>query len=139
MDLRQQLDAQLDERQVGAVLFTKVKAHSTAEDVHAGRATLEDKLGNDAADALAVAGAKAHVERKGGVDDFNTRIALTLGMHKMMVAIVVARQAAQGNAPKSSSSDSKADEEDSCCSAGSTEGSTEGSTQAAQWWPPEPD
>ena len=46
----------LSRRESGTVKFTKVRGHSTAQDVCSGRVTLIDKDGNDRADALAVAG-----------------------------------------------------------------------------------
>ena len=56
MDLWHQLDELIDARPSGTFLITKVTGHATAADVAAGRAALQDKMGNDAADALAVAG-----------------------------------------------------------------------------------
>ena len=44
----------------GAVLIRKVKAHTTQEDVEAGRISAEDKKGNEAADHNAGLGAKLH-------------------------------------------------------------------------------
>ena len=42
------------------VIVTKVRGHATWSDVHMGRISLLDKIGNARADALAVQGASAH-------------------------------------------------------------------------------
>ena len=44
----------------GRVTVTKVLGHAKWRDVHSGRETLENKLGNGKADELAVAGAASH-------------------------------------------------------------------------------
>ena len=56
-DLWQHLDHLLQCRPHGSVRFLKVHGGASADDVLRGRVTLMDKLGNDNADALAVAGA----------------------------------------------------------------------------------
>eukprot|EP00664_Eupelagonemidae_sp_cell27_P006048 gene6048-8598_t len=60
VDLWRRLDAALAARPEGHVLFRKVKGHASARDVAAGRVAGCDRAGNDAADALAVAGAALH-------------------------------------------------------------------------------
>ena len=56
-DLWRELDKIIEERPPGAVAITKVKGHATERDVSLGLVTRADKAGNDAADAMAVAGA----------------------------------------------------------------------------------
>ena len=45
---------------MGEIEFTKVKAHVTWSAVESGAASVTDKVGNSAADELAVAGALIH-------------------------------------------------------------------------------
>eukprot|EP00660_Eupelagonema_oceanica_P019587 gene19587-biopygen10791 len=60
VDLWRRLDRELSDAARGAVRFRWVKAHASEADVAAGRVARADKVGNDAADALAVAGAALH-------------------------------------------------------------------------------
>eukprot|EP00973_Karenia_brevis_P025574 3528891-Karenia_brevis.AAC.1 len=59
-DLWQELDRELMSMPPGRVRFTKVKGHAKEQDVVRGRVAREDKIGNDAADKLAVCGALQH-------------------------------------------------------------------------------
>ena len=59
-DLWITLRQQLQKRRPGEVHFVWVMGHAKESDVKAGRTTALDKMGNDAADALATRGAALH-------------------------------------------------------------------------------
>eukprot|EP00973_Karenia_brevis_P057831 8050453-Karenia_brevis.AAC.1 len=59
-DLWHECDQLLDSRPTHEVVFTKVKGHSKWRDVRRGTVQMEDKIGNDMADALATTGAAIH-------------------------------------------------------------------------------
>ena len=58
-DLWNMLVVELESRSCDVVV-SWVKGHATRRDVQMGRTTSEDKVGNDGADELAVAGAASH-------------------------------------------------------------------------------
>ena len=74
---------------------TKVKGHATDEDVLAGVASWEDKVGNDCADALARTGASEHIFYKDSFKTAMTRKELAASVQSMMVDFLEARAAAQ--------------------------------------------
>jgi len=89
-----QLDGLLESRTPGSVRFTKVKAHTTQRDVSAGAITEFDRAGNEAADALAVAGAcRGH-----GQDDHRRqawlRATVAICVQRMMLDIYRSRHMA---------------------------------------------
>ena len=61
-------------------------------DVARGRTTREDKIGNDGADELAVAGAAAHTVPSEVVEAAAARRRSAMQTHEMMLAILAARQ-----------------------------------------------
>ena len=74
------------------VTVTWVKGHAKEIDVARGRTTREDKIGNDGADELAVAGAAAHTVQSEVVEAAAARRRSAMQTHDMMLSIVVARQ-----------------------------------------------
>ena len=66
--------------------------HAKLEDVRRGRTTLQDKQGNDGADAQAVAGAKVHAAPVKLVEASRVRRSTARAMHAMMLAITAARR-----------------------------------------------
>lgn len=91
-DLWEQVDALLSARSAGSFKVTKVKGHATHAHVKDGLVSSIDKMGNDAADALAVAGALANC-RAPMAKEFWQKTALTLQLHNMMLDILNARNA----------------------------------------------
>ena len=73
------------------VRFTKVKGHAKQIDVDRGHVSVIDKYGNDAADALACAGADMHAVPSAIVEDFGWRYSQAATTQRMMVAILEAR------------------------------------------------
>ena len=73
------------------VKLTKVLGHAKPEDVTKGATSAEDKEGNDAADALAVAAAMAHAPPQHLVDEAHERQATTTAMQNMMLRILHVR------------------------------------------------
>ena len=73
------------------VAFTKVKGHATKDDVRCGRVQAIDKLGNDAADELAVSGASEHAVPEGILGGASRRKNLARRIHLMMVDIAIER------------------------------------------------
>ena len=69
-----------------------VKGHATIADVDRGRATSEDKAGNDGADKLAVDGAAMHHVPAEVVAAAKARRQTAKRTHEMMVAILIERQ-----------------------------------------------
>ena len=105
-DLWFEILSELSSRPRDSVSFRKVRGHATPQDVEAGRATLLDKAGNDAADALAVAGAASH-----GLSDEQRRQACAAtvvgaAVQRLMVDVWKARGKAARHGQGSSPSDS---------------------------------
>ena len=71
--------------------ITWVKAHTTAQDVVAGRTTELDRCGNDAADALASAAAKLHEAPHELITAANRRKGHAVSMHRLACAILKQR------------------------------------------------
>ena len=67
--------------------MTKVKAHTSAEDIRSGAATHADRFGNSWADALAVAGAKLHKHARRGPPEVHAAMAV----QRMMIDIGLER------------------------------------------------
>ena len=93
-DLWQQLSQELASRRSDGTRLTKVKGHATNEDVDRGRVLLEDKTGNDGADALARAGAVCHEAPHELVETAKLRRYGAEQVQKMMLEILKARRAA---------------------------------------------
>ena len=93
-DLRDATRGQLQTRTPNSVIFRWVKGHSKQKDVDLGHVRPEDKQGNDAADALATAGAKIHAPSAGEVREARLRTHLLRTVQSMMVEILLARQGA---------------------------------------------
>ena len=81
-----------------AVTVTWLKWHAKDVDVARGRTTREDKIGNDGADMLAVAGAAAHNVDREVVQVAAERRRIAIQTHKMMLSILLARQACENDA-----------------------------------------
>ena len=71
-----------------------VLGHAKLVDVRRGRTSLIDKVGNDGADALAVAGAATHAVSSDIVECAALRRHVAMHVHAMMLAITKARQLA---------------------------------------------
>ena len=99
--------------------MTKVKGHCTAADVRRGLASHVDKLGNDAADALAVVGALASDKRL-MARKIQNKIALTIQLHRMMVDILTARQELRTQFVEENETDGSSSSDDSSDSSGSS-------------------
>ena len=67
------------------------QGHATRIDIERGRATKQDKWGNDGADALAVKGAESHRAPDDIVHSAQERKASAKIVQKMMVAVLKAR------------------------------------------------
>ena len=78
-----------------AVSVSWVKGHAKDIDVERGRTTREDKIGNDGADKLAVAGAASHHVSAEVVADAQARRETARRTHEMMVASVVVERLLQ--------------------------------------------
>ena len=87
-DLWMRLGKLLALRSPEDVAFVKVKAHASHQDVAAGRVTAEDKLGNDGADGLAVAGAAMHAISASYRQMFLQQALFVQGVQRMMVDIL---------------------------------------------------
>ena len=98
-DLWQQIEILLAARQPSSYKVTKIKGHVKDADVEAGAATREDKIGNDEADGLAVAGALRAFEPQ-RVETITT----TMAVQRMMVEVCDAR--ARAASQEASDSDS---------------------------------
>ena len=72
--------------------FTWVKGHATLRDVQRGRVLLEDKQGNDAADALAVQGALVHAVPSAILQRALQRKKDALAVQKMTLRILALRE-----------------------------------------------
>ena len=77
------------------VCVSWVKGHARRVDVERGRATEEDKIGNDGADALAVAGAALHTVPVEVVGSARQRRQCATSVHKMILAVLQARLRAE--------------------------------------------
>ena len=77
------------------VTVSWVKGHAKDIDVARGRTTREDKMGNDGADKLAVAGAAAHKVAVEVVQAAADRRQVATQTYKMMLSILLARQACE--------------------------------------------
>jgi len=82
---------------VSLVSVSWVKAHATQIDVDRGRVTYEDKIGNDGADKLAVAGASLHQVPSEVVVHAHERRKLAINVQRMMVCILQARAEAESS------------------------------------------
>ena len=96
-DLWRQLDELLEAREPQSVKMTKVRGHIAAQDVLQGQASLQDKQGNDAADALAVAGA-FRSQRRGASQELQQQLHTTIEVQRMMLAILQCRSQKQAEA-----------------------------------------
>ena len=74
-----------------AVQVSWVKGHAKQLDIDRGRTTKEDKMGNDEADALAVAGAKLHAVPSEVLEAAKTRKESGIRVQQMMVTVLKAR------------------------------------------------
>ena len=83
-DLWAELAQLLAERAVDALRFTKARGHVTMEDVRRGRASMQDKIGNDGADKLAVSGARHHAAPSDLVAHSRQRKTMARITHAMM-------------------------------------------------------
>ena len=72
-----------------------IYTYVTQIDIDRGRSTYEDKLGNDGADKLAVAGASQHQVPSEVVADAKQRRELAIKVQRMMVQILQARAEAE--------------------------------------------
>ena len=131
-DLWIALDALLEARPRGAVFFTKVKAHTTVDDVQRGLISRFDFEGNSAADALAVAG--ACVKDVDGNLRYRSRerIHIGLAVQRMMVEVLYARWSAgkgteESSSPTENHGKSEVESGTSCCS-GSDEDAESGTS-----------
>ena len=72
-----------------------VLGHAKRIDVLRGRTTWADKLGNDGADELAVAGAATHAITADIIESAQSRMHVAMSVHTMMLDITRARQSAR--------------------------------------------
>ena len=112
VDLWQQIEAILESRGGGAVKVTKVKAHATMKEVENGDVSHRDKLGNDAADSLAVAGASKHGFDREAKKKILHRLESARCLQSMMVAILQARAESREKLNLNGSSDTDDDNDD---------------------------
>eukprot|EP00660_Eupelagonema_oceanica_P019407 gene19407-biopygen14683 len=98
VDLWKRLDRQLSDPARGAVHFRYVKGHAKERDVASGRVDAEDKLGNDAADERAVAGAALHGVPRERVDAARRRARVARAVQRMMLDIAWERARAREEA-----------------------------------------
>ena len=89
-NIMQTLGRELTSR-ASAVSVSWVKGHATETDVVRGRVTREDKIGNDGADTLAVAGAALHTISSEVVAVACQRRRHAIQTHRMMLAILAER------------------------------------------------
>ena len=76
--------------------FTKVVGHAKAEQVRRGLVEQIDKDGNDGADALATLAADAHAAPSQLAKRAEQRVTQAAAVHRMMLGILTARRAAEG-------------------------------------------
>jgi len=91
-DLWDMLASQLRARET-IVTVSWVKGHAKKIDIDRGRTTWEDKVGNDGADELAVAVAKAHEIPSEVTESASLRKLAAKRVHGMMVCVLKARMA----------------------------------------------
>ena len=108
-DLWNLLADELSSRSSDATL-TWVKGHAKDIDVSRGRTTHEDKIGNDGADKLAVAGAASHMIDLEVVQAAADRRLVAMRTQKLMVFILLARQACEIEASQEADRGSDADD-----------------------------
>ncbi|CAE8603203.1 unnamed protein product [Polarella glacialis] len=92
VDLWRELHSLMESR-AGDVVVSKVKRHASERDVRSGMVKKEDKVRNDAADLLAVEGAKSHAVPASAVAAQKQRVAATEDVQRMMLDIIAARAA----------------------------------------------
>ena len=97
-DLLEELCTISTTRLPGTVPVKKVKGHTTEEDMHKGVVQAEDKDGNDAADALAVAGAFEN-DRKTVSKNLRVQMDATLAVQRMMLSILQLQACKQAEHP----------------------------------------
>ncbi len=90
-DLWKELHALLEDRGRESVKVSKVKGHASRRDIRTGKVKLQDKIGNDAADRLATAGAAAHSLPQSRVRAVKLRAAVAEDVQRLMVDIIAAR------------------------------------------------
>ena len=117
-DLWMELYRLLSQRDANTVLLTKVKGHATYAHVQKGQTTLTDKLGNDAADALAVAGALAN-HRAAVAQERQEKILLAIQIQRMMLDILAVRQGIRPQAEGAHTDDASSSCSNSSCSSSS--------------------
>jgi ribonuclease HI len=93
-DLWDLLADQLNTR-MHPVSVSWVLGHAKRIDVLRGRTTWADKLGNDGADELAVAGAATHAIPADIIESAQSRLRVAMSVHTMMLDITRARQSAR--------------------------------------------
>lgn len=111
-DLWRQLYAVLSSRGENTWKIEKVKGRTTAEDVLFGRVRQEDKVGNDQADALAVAGSMQDDRHFAEQERFRQEVSLSMAVQAMMLDIILERRkrtAAQDRGANTSASHSEID------------------------------
>ena len=90
-DLWKKLHILIESRPRGSVTISKVKGHASHRDVKRGKVKMQDKVGNDGADALATTGAAAHALPPHVVRRTMLQFAVTEDVQRLMVDIVTAR------------------------------------------------
>ncbi|CAE8600311.1 unnamed protein product [Polarella glacialis] len=91
VDLWKQIDRVLSDRGNAMVSFKKVKGHASWRDVRSEKVSEEDKRGNDAADALAVAGARMHAISQERRQAVLRQSLLAQDVQQMMLEVLTAR------------------------------------------------
>ena len=112
-DLWNQLASHMCSRAT-CVQVSWVKGHAKPVDVLRGRTTEEDRLGNNGADSLAVAGARMHQVPVEVVASAAERKQYAKHVHEMMVAILKARLAAEGELSSEADAADRGSEADTC-------------------------
>ena len=125
-DLWKLLDELLDARGQNSYKVTKVKGHATKADTANGTVAPADKVGNDEADALAVAGALRQFEP----ESLET-IATVMDVQRMMVEIYVARAEAASRSRSRSSNSSSASHSDTRRDSSSSSNSAKTSSKSS--------
>eukprot|EP00973_Karenia_brevis_P060397 8404579-Karenia_brevis.AAC.1 len=90
-DLWIEVNSLMSNRTAGSVRLVKVKGHVSAKDVNNGLVALVDKIGNDHADSLAVAGSYATSADAGSRDAFRAKVLAATAVQRMMLDIFTAR------------------------------------------------
>eukprot|EP00973_Karenia_brevis_P063653 8849122-Karenia_brevis.AAC.1 len=112
-DLWKEVYALLQSRGNGYTKLVKVKGHATHHDVENGVSTIFDKIGNDSADVLAVAGAAAHGLPRRERREQLWRIAVTKSIQEMMADILDIRNAHMSHRPDVATQDDCSDTSES--------------------------